>query len=75
MIVEHLLEHKHFPVHLINAQTKYGTSCLHAACEKGFMDIVQLLFNHRHCTKRLVICRDRGGQTCLDLAKYTTAIL
>lgn len=68
-IVEFLLEHKHFPVHLINAQTKYGTSCLHAACEKGYLDIVQFLMNHKHCTKRLVTCKDRGGATCLDLSK------
>ena len=33
------------------------------------MDIVQLLMNNKHCSKRLLQCKDRGGQTCLDLAK------
>jgi len=68
-IVEFLIEHKHFPVHILNAQTKYGTSCLHAACEKGYLDIVQLLMNHKHCSRRLILCKDRGGASCLDLAK------
>jgi hypothetical protein len=39
-IVQFLVDHKNFPQHMVVAQTKYGTSVLHAAAEKGQGDLI-----------------------------------